>query len=321
MSGQQEELGLAEAPVIERAKAMIGAEKLTIAEAAKLAGVGESTLAAWLSGTYAGNNERVEARVKSWLGSHEHVRRARKDLPQIPWAETPTGESILSALDHAQTIPDVVIVTGGAGVGKTMACRRYAETRPNIWMLTAEPSLASAHALLEYLGDVTGVAEPAPTKRSRAIAARLQGTHGLVIVDEAQHLTTGAVDQLRAVHDRADIGLALVGNEQVWARVDGGGRKAEFAQLFSRVGMRVKANRPTARDIGTVLDAAEVGEQKQRGLLRAIAAKPGALRGMVKALRVARLLAAGAGEELSELHIQAAWTRIAGDAGSAESVA
>lgn len=69
-----------------------------------------------------------------------------------------------------------------------------------------------------------------PQKRSRATSSRLKGTQGLLIVDEAQHLSAGAIDQLRAVHDRAEVGLALLGNEEVWSRIDGGGRKAQ-AQL------------------------------------------------------------------------------------------
>ncbi|MDA8049026.1 MAG: AAA family ATPase [Rhodospirillales bacterium] len=303
------------AGLAERVRGAVAAEKLTVGEAAKLAGLGESTLAAWLSGTYAGNNERVAQKLEIWLGTQAGRMKVKREMPAIPYAATPTAEMIEGALEHAQMVPDVVVITGGAGVGKTVACRHYAGSHPNVWLLTAEPSLSSAYAVLDYLGEVTGVAESAAQKRSRAIAGRLAGTAGLLIVDEAQHLSTGAIDQLRAIHDRADVGLALAGNEQVWSRLDGGGRKAEFAQLFSRVGMRVAALRPTAKDVAAILNTAGVTGTKERGLLNAIARKPGALRGMAKVLRVARMVAAGAGEEMGEAHLEAAWARIAGHAG------
>lgn len=48
-------------------------------------------------------------------------------------------------------------------------------------------------------------------------------------------------------------------------------------------------------------------------LLRSIAAKPGALRGMTKALRLGHVVAAGEGQPLGERHIRAAWAQLGAD--------
>ena len=104
----------------------------------------------------------------------------------------------------------------------------------------------------------------------------------------------------------------FAGNLEVWSRIDGGGRKAEFAQLFSRVGMRVTVNRPSDKDIEIMLDALSIYADDQRKILKFIATKPGALRAMVKTLRVARMLAIGAGEGLAKEHISSAWSRLSG---------
>ena len=69
---------------------------------------------------------------------------------------------------------------------------------------------------------------------------RVNGVRGLLIVDEAQHLSLRALETLRALHDATGAGLALMGNAVVYARLTGGRRAAEFAQLFSRVGKRVR---------------------------------------------------------------------------------
>lgn len=271
---------------------------------------GESTFTAWVSSKYKGNNEGIDEKVRIWLRSEEQLSHQRLILPaEVKFAATPTAIKFINVLEYAQAMPDIVVISGGAGVGKTKAVKRYQETRPNVWVLTAEPSLSSHSKMMEYLREVLSIPVTAKHQISRAVAAKLLDTQGLVVVDEAQHLTPKCIDQLRSVFDRAGVGLALVGNEEVWSRIDGGGRKTEYAQLYSRVGMRVTVTRPSMKDIDVLLDAAEISGTKQRSVLRTIGQKPGALRGMMKTLRTARLAAAGAKQELSEEHVAAAWNR------------
>jgi DNA transposition AAA+ family ATPase len=278
-----------------------------------LVGVGESTFTAWLGNKYRGDNDKIDEKVAIWLKNEASITRQKKVLPaDIKFAPTRSAQKFLAVLEHAQALPDVVVIAGGAGVGKSTACLQYKATHPNVWILTAEPSISSAYAMLEYLRETLGIPEVAPHKVSRAITIKLTGTQGLVIIDEAQHLAPKTIDQMRCVYDRAGIGLALVGNEEVWSRIDGGGRKADMAQLFSRVGMRITVARPTKKDIEAMLDASDIADAKQRLTLQTIAGKPGALRGMAKTLRIARMLALGADQPLSEEHIRAAYSRLSG---------
>jgi DNA transposition AAA+ family ATPase len=280
---------------------------------ALMAGVAESTFTAWLGGKYRGNNDRIEADIRVWLKSEEQLGKRRMVLPvDAKFSPTRSALKFMAALEHAQAMPDVAVIAAGAGVGKTTTCTHYKATRPNVWILTAEPSMATPYAMLEYLREVLGLPETPPHKTSRAVTMKLQGTQGLVIIDEAQHLSIKCIDQMRMIYDRAGIGLALVGNEEVWGRIDGGGRKAELAQLFSRVGIRVTVGRPTAKDIEILLDASEITDPKQRAVLKTIAGKPGALRAMVKTLRLARMVALGSEEELNDTHIMSAWHRLSG---------
>ena len=52
----------------------------------------------------------------------------------------------------------------------------------------------------------------------------------LVIVDEAERLSTAAVDYLRYMFDRSDIGLILIGMPGIEKRM------ALYPQLYSRIG-------------------------------------------------------------------------------------
>lgn len=294
-----------------RFREVLSARGMSVSEAARQSGVANSTLAAWLAAKYTGDNARVAHQVELWLATREQETAARLAMPALPgYVETPTAEAFGALFGHAQYTPDIVTATGAPGVGKTSSAREYRRTHSNVWLLTADPSCASPFAILEFLAEVVGIYEPSPSRRMRAVVKKLQGTQGLLIVDEAQHLSIGALEQLRAVHDKAEIGLAYVGNEDVHARLAGGGRRAQFAQLSSRVGMRLMRQRPLAADVDALLAAAGIDGTAERKLLRAIASKPGALRSMSKVLRVAHMQASADETAIESRHLQEAWARL-----------
>ncbi len=297
----------------QRVRDYVAANSTSYSGVALIAGIAESTFTAWLGGKYKGNNARIEEQVRIWLQSESALGKKRLVMPaDAKFAMTRSAQKFMAVLEHAQGVPDIGVITAGAGVGKTTVFEHYKATRPNVWILTAEPSIASPYAMLQYLREVVGIPEAAPHRISRAITTKLIDSQGLIIIDEAQHLAIKCIDQLRSIYDRANIGVVFAGNLEVWSRIDGGGRKAEFAQLFSRVGMRVTVNRPSDKDIEIMLDALSIYADDQRKILKFIATKPGALRAMVKTLRVARMLAIGAGEGLAKEHISSAWSRLSG---------
>lgn len=296
-----------------RVRELIAGQRLSLASISKRANIAQSTLHAWMTDSYRGDVGKVSERVRLWLDAQEALSSAsRFASASVPFAETPTARMILDVFEYAQSTADVGVVVGAAGLGKTMAASHYARTRPSVWHLTVDPSLRRAYGMLSYIADALGVTETRTDRISRAISARLIGSEGLLIIDEAQHLTTDGMDQLRSLHDRAQIGLVIMGNQGVWTRLDGGGRKAQFAQLFSRVGMRLTRDKSSTADIEAILDAAGIEEADQRKMLRVIAGKPGALRGMIKTLRLARMVTMAAGEDLSVTAISAAFGRLTG---------
>jgi hypothetical protein len=98
---------------------------------------------------------------------------------------------------------------------------------------------------------------------------------------------------MRTIHDLTGIGVALVGNETVYTRLEGHGRQAQFAQLYSRVGMRISKNKVRRDDVNILLNGWNIMGEAERGLLFEIARKPGGLRGMTKTIRLAFLSSGG----------------------------
>ena len=74
---------------------------------------------------------------------------------------------------------------------------------------------------------------------SRMIVEKLTGTRGIVIVDESDHLTYDAIEELRYIQEKAEVGFALIGNDRVYTRMQGGINPAhEHARLWNRLGNR-----------------------------------------------------------------------------------
>lgn len=297
-------------------RAIMAAENQSQADIAKATGIPYGTFTGWLGGTYKGRNDKVAAEVHIWLTSREENRRNLSIVPRVPeFQMTPSARRFLDTLNFAQILPEISVIAGGAGIGKTTAAHYYDATHPNVWLCTMDPSTSSVNAMMQEICQVLGVTEKSATKLARAIGAKVQGTDGLIIIDEAQHLSSAALDQLRSLFDRYGVGIALLGNESVYARLEGStGARANFAQLFSRIGVRVTQLKPKHQDMCTLIAAWGVTDKEEIKFLKAIGSKPGALRGMTKCLQLASMIAAGAQEPRALRHIRAAWEKLSSTA-------
>ena len=146
----------------------------------------------------------------------------------------------------------------------------------------------------------------------RMIAQRLQGTKGLLIIDEAQHLSLLALESLRSIHDATACGLVLMGNESVYANLSGR-RSAEFAQLFSRVGMVLQLRKTSAADVEALAGHWGSFSKEVLRFLKKIGGGHGTLREGDKTLRLASMVAKGACQPLDFQHIKTAYSQRGGE--------
>lgn len=266
------------------------AEGMPLTEQARQSGVAYKTFAAYIGDAYQGDNEKVGGEIAKWLRARKERAATSSSLIKQPdWVETPTAAHLVAMFTFAQTAPDIVVGATGAGHGKTVTARHYRSTRPNVYLATMRPTTGGVHTMLAEIAEVVGVEERMANKLSRAIGRKLAGSQSLLIIDEGQHLKTEALDELRSLHDGWQIGIAILGNESVYTRIEGLGRQSSLAQLFSRVGMRLsQAKLPTA-DAEALIAAWGIDDADTVKLLKAIAAKPGALRSMSKTLSLAHV--------------------------------
>jgi len=272
-------------------------------------GIPTGTLSPFATGSYGGNNQKVAEKVSTWLISREEKAKARKTLRRSPeFVETPTAKAFLETLMFAQTSPEIVVIAGSPGVGKTMTAETYAARNTNVYYAPMRPSTAGVNTMMLAICEAMRIEERSPAKLSAAIGDKVRDTDALIILDDAQHLSVAALEQLRSFFDVDKVGIALIGNHEVYERLDGG-KKMTFAQLFSRIGMRTNRSKPAARDVCMLLDAWKVPD-KERTYLKQIAMKPGALRTVDRVLKAAHIAASSAGKPISEALVKAAHKRL-----------
>ncbi|MBM4395612.1 MAG: AAA family ATPase [Deltaproteobacteria bacterium] len=285
------------------------------ADVARAIGISGGAFNSWLKNKYPGDNEAITAKVCSLLA----VETEREAGPRgQEFVHTKLAREILEACRFAHVHREIAVVYGAAGMGKTVAVKHYkAEHRDAIYV-RCDPSFRSPMAVLAGANTALGRrAKWAGHLRVHIheLVELLEGSGRLLIFDEAQFLSLRSLEVLRTLHDSAEVGLVLCGNEWVYQQMLGNGRAA-FAQLFSRVGIR----RPVALGVSdedvAALAQGFAGDLSADCLayLGAKAGEHGGVRRLVKVLQLGVELASAEDETPKLLHLQMAEAMLMGGA-------
>lgn len=228
------------------------------------------------------------------------------------WIETPTAARVSAALSYAHAAGDIVLIAGNGGVGKTFTATHYAAANRNCWMVTMTPAATDVVPVLQVIAEAvkSTYANGANALHNAIVAAIVDKPHGLLVVDEAQCMGNTALDQLRAIHDATGVGMALVGNRDLYSRLNAGESAAVLDAVRERIGKRLSVANASAEDVGAILNACGMTNAKLRKVLTDAGTKAGGLRIVRKALHLAGLLAERGGQALSETHVRQAWQEL-----------
>ena len=283
---------------------------LTQTAAALKIGFSAATLGRWLSNKYGADAAQVEDAARKWLlmrkeQMHQRVRTTR-------YVPTPSSASIIKCLAHAQNYGDLVIVHGLPGASKTISCESFVHSHVNVWLATSSPVSGGLRGALKDVCEAIGIPSLGGTRDLFvAICREVKGKDGLLIIDEAQHLEFDALEQIRALHDRTNVGVALVGNDGLFTQMSSGHKADKLSRLHSRLGRKVCIGKPTRADVDAILD-----EWKLSGACRKkmheLSGRPGALRTVGKLLNRASEFADDAGAPMCCEHLELALAEFQG---------
>ncbi|NBB51472.1 AAA family ATPase [Rhizobium sp. CRIBSB] len=289
-------------------------ESLSWTDLERLIGeVAGTTLSAFANGTYNGDNQKVAWKVNRFFVADETRRAQTLVMPITPgFRQTRTARQMTAQLRWAHE-GEMAAVVGDPGLGKTATFDQYCAITPNAFKATMTPATRAVGPMLAELARVSGrmVAKSANANALfQELVIRLTDIRALLIIDEVQHLSDVALDQVRAIHDRTGCGVVLGGNRTVLTRIQAGARHIELAQIYSRVSWPQTYLKPFPEDVEILCDAWDVPRGNQREFLAKVASLPGALRSLTQTLKMATLAARSTDEERTLGHLKTAWTQL-----------
>lgn len=230
-------------------KQYINSTKKTQSQVAKELDVSPSALSGFLSGTY-----KTPHTIISRIEELAEISIQKKVAPKAPgYQETSISRVVTQAIRYSHLQGKISVVFGDAGVGKTAACKNYLRNNALAIGITVSPTYSSITGVNELITEPLGIRAKVSRKQTREIVEKLKDSGRVLIVDEAQQLTTRTIDHLRCISDESGAGICFIGNHKLNERINGTGT-SDFAQLFSRRGMNpeVRVSDIKVEDVQTV---------------------------------------------------------------------
>lgn len=248
-------------------KSIIDSLGINQSSLAKAIGMSPSVISHYMKNTYKGDVEALEARIREYL-SLEKERQASLDPKSGQIVQTKAYKEINALLRNTVRDREMTLIVGKSGTGKTTSLREYHRLHPTSILIEADHGY-TARALFVELCEKLGL----PTKGNlhdllTRVVAKLQGSGRLILVDEAEHLPYRALELIRRIHDKAEVGVALVGMERLKANLQGDPN--HFAQLYSRIGSYRKIEGLSLPDVSAMV-VARLGQQVSDDTLASLA--------------------------------------------------
>ncbi len=253
-------------------------------KACAIVGIPSSTMSPLRRGVYKGDEDAKFAKLISYFETKEAAAASPGyELTSSGYVGTSISTKVYEVIRNCQLKGGLAIACGDAGIGKTMAAKKFFRDHPNDAVYVAlNPCITTVKALLKVLCAKLNVTERTNDEMWLGLAAKLRDGM-VIIVDEAQHLPIKTLEALRALSDYFDelgqtLGIALIGNSDTVNNA-GGKKRAEFAQINNRTRQRkVYTYMQIKReDIQLLFPALE--DEKAIDLLLGIARSAQALRG------------------------------------------
>lgn len=241
-------------------------KNISQAELGRKLSISPGAVSSYLNGKYP-SPETVTEKIAELM----EVQAKRTVSPKAPeFTETTVTRMVKQAISYAHLRGVVSVAYGDAGVGKTTAVEQYLKENQLAVGITIMPVYATITGVLELLADAMGSKESTNRRIMGDMVRKLKGSGRVIVIDEAQHLTVKAIDQLRCLSDVAGVGICFVGNTLIHTKIMGNHRSGEMEQVYSRTPLKkmVTTTTNTQEDIENVFAGGGVDEDSMKILYR-----------------------------------------------------
>lgn len=201
-------------------------------------GISAAVMSPLKKGTYLGDANAQIDKLISYFRVKEEAATIASAGVLTEYVPTSISSKVYDVIRNCQLKGGLAVACGDAGIGKTMAAKRFLHDHPNDTIYVAlNPCLTTVKSLLKILCNKMNISDRTNDEMWLSLANKLRD--GMVIViDEAQHCPIRTLEALRALTDYfaelgQTLGIAFIGNTET-ANAWGGKKKAEFAQISNR---------------------------------------------------------------------------------------
>ena len=204
-------------------------------KAAQALGWSSAYISQYLNNKFKGDLTTFENSLTEKFNNRDAAENLKSAAVSGQYQPTSISEAVYETIRLCHLKGGLAIECGDAGIGKTMACKKYANDYPaSAIYVTVNPCLVTLNAFLKLLCKTMKVTS---TGRKDEMWLRLSdcfaGERKVLIIDEAQHLPIKTIEAIRAFFDSNQLlGICLVGNIETVTNT--GRSKEAFAQIRNR---------------------------------------------------------------------------------------
>ena len=163
----------------------------------------------------------------------EEIEAMPKEL--IPFCQITNADIVFQIARTCHLEQEIGVLVGEAGTGKTKAAKEYSKQNPDVIFIEADLSFTTKVFFRELHKKLGMDGNGGIYDLFADCVEKLTDSNRLIIIDEAENLPYRALDMVRRLYDKANIGILLIGLPRLIANLRG--KRGEFKQLYSRVGI------------------------------------------------------------------------------------
>ncbi|WP_075321205.1 AAA family ATPase [Histophilus somni] len=246
-------------------KEFMQAQGLGQKQVANAFGVSVATVSQYLSGKYQGNCEELDRKVDEMLERQKaKVVEAKYNAEFVPTLAAKRG---MEVMQFAHVEGEINVIFGAAGLGKTQMLKEYARRNSSAVLIEVDPSCTPKVLLRKIAEAVGATARGINNELLDSIVNKLNGSERLLMVDEAELLSTRSLEFIRRIHDLTGIGVILAGMPRLLVNLKG--KNNELAQLYSRIGFACDLGNALPDDLALLAESALGTDEFNAPLIKA----------------------------------------------------
>ncbi|OOH92175.1 transcriptional regulator [Pasteurellaceae bacterium 15-036681] len=219
---------------------------------ARLLGVSVATVSLYLKGEYKGVVANIDKKVEEVIG-----RAKIKELIDgynDGFVRTKQAKRGLAMIDSVHAEGEMGVLYGQAGMGKTQILKQYVKENSSAVLIETDPS-CTPKVLLRRIAKAIGSTETGTNDNLfEGIVNKLTGADMVLLVDEAELLSTRSLEFIRRIQDLSKCGVVLAGMPRLLVNLKG--RKEDLKQLYSRASVACNlGNEMSNEDLALLIES------------------------------------------------------------------